>query len=85
MAWLPLWLAFLRVQLWRGPSPRDIRSTARYSLGSAAFGAILIYAGIATLQAAERSAAHGGGLLGGIRLFFPSASAACWRASRAQS
>lgn len=64
MAVAPLWLAFLGVQLWRGPSPRTFALLRATHWAVLLLAAILIYAGIATLQAAERSAADGGGLLG---------------------
>ncbi len=64
MAAAPLWLAFLGVQLWRGPSPRTFALLRATHWAVLLLAAILIFVGISTLQAAERSAAHGGGLLG---------------------
>ena len=64
MAVAPLWLAFLGVQLWRGPTPRTFALLRATHWAVLVLAALLIYAGIAALQAAERSAAHGGGLLG---------------------
>jgi hypothetical protein len=64
MAVAPLWLAFLGVHLWRGPTPRTFALLRATHWAVLVLAALLIYAGIAALQAAERSAAHGGGLLG---------------------
>lgn len=65
----PVWLIFIGVQLWRGPSLqryRLVRTTHRAGL---AVAALLCYYGIFALRAAERSAAAGGGLLGAFGLF----------------
>jgi hypothetical protein len=64
MASGPLWLAFLGVQLWRGPSPRTFALLRATHGAVLLLSAILIFAGIAALQSAESNAAHSGGLLG---------------------
>jgi len=63
LALAPLWMIYLGIRLW---TPNDrivamLRTTHRISL---AIAALLILYGISALRAAERSAAHGGGLLG---------------------
>lgn len=64
IAMVPLWLAFLGVQLWRGLTAKTSALLRATHWAMALLAALLIYAGIAALQAAERSSAHGGGLLG---------------------
>jgi hypothetical protein len=63
----PIWLTFVGVQLWRKNSERVslVRGTHLVFL---AIAALLCFYGVSGLRAAERSAAHGGGLLGGFGL-----------------
>ena len=59
----PVWLCILGSQLWNGSDPRlriRVRITHAISLF---FAALLCASGLWALQAGERSAAHGGGLL----------------------
>jgi hypothetical protein len=59
----PVWLCILGSQLWEGSDPRlytRVRITHAVSL---LFATLLCISGLWALQAGERSAAHGGGLL----------------------
>jgi hypothetical protein len=59
----PVWLCILGLQLWDGSDPRlytRVRITHAVSL---CFSVLLCASGLWALQAGERSAAHGGGLL----------------------
>ena len=59
----PVWLCILGSQLWNGSDPRlwvRLRITHAIAL---LFAALLCASGLWALQAGERSAAHGGGLL----------------------
>ena len=60
----PLWIVTLGVLLWR-PSVRVLILTRRTHLIGAIVAALLCVHGILALRAAARSAAEGGGLLGG--------------------
>ena len=67
LALAPLWMIYLGIRLW-APNDRIVamlRTTHRISLGIAA---LLVLYGVSALRAAERSAAHGGGLLGAFGL-----------------
>ena len=59
----PVWLCILGSQLWAGSDPRlyvRVRITHGISL---VFAALFCVSGLWALQAGDRSAAHGGGLL----------------------
>ena len=59
----PVWLCILGCQLWDGSDPRlclRVRVTHAVSL---LFAVMLCASGVWTLQAGQRSAEHGGGLL----------------------
>lgn len=64
LAAVPIWFCVLGNQLWHGPSPRTCRWMRVTHLLSLFLSAALVVIGVFTLQAAARSAAHGGGLLG---------------------
>jgi hypothetical protein len=59
----PVWLCILGSQLWNSSDPRlFVRLRITHSV-SLFFAALLCASGLWALQAGERSAAHGGGLL----------------------
>jgi hypothetical protein len=60
----PVWLCMLGAKLWNGPNPLLTKQVWITHAVSMLFAVLLIGMGIFALQAAERSAAHGGGLLG---------------------
>jgi hypothetical protein len=63
----PLWMIVLGFRIWT-PSAQAIAALRRTHRVSLAFAALLVTYGIFALRAAERSAASGGGLLGGFGL-----------------
>ena len=63
----PLWIMALGVLLWR-PSPRVLSLLRRTHIIGAVIAVLLSVHGIQALRAAARSAAEGGGLLGGYGL-----------------
>jgi len=63
----PLWMMLLGVRLWR-PDPRAIAALRRTNQVSLVIAVLLMAYGMLALRAAERSAAAGGGLLGGFGL-----------------
>jgi len=64
----PLWVLALGVRSLWPLSPRAIRALRRTQLVVIAWAALLSLSGALMLRAAERSAARGGGLLGGVGL-----------------
>jgi hypothetical protein len=64
----PLWLVILGVRLW-APTPWIEGLVRRTHWVGVGLAGLLCAHGILALQAAERSAAKGGGLLGGYGLF----------------
>ena len=63
----PIWGIILGVRLWRSPfEGRDALRRTHWTF--LLIDGLLVAYGIFALRAAERSAAHGGGLLGGIGL-----------------
>ena len=66
LALCPLFIAY---QLWKGPTDRTAALIRAISLIGALAGAMFVVYGVFAIQAAERSAAHGGGLLGGFGYF----------------
>jgi hypothetical protein len=63
----PLWIIVAGVRMW-WPSPRVIAHARRGAWIGLVLGAGETAYGVSVLRAAERSAARGGGLLGGIGL-----------------
>ena len=63
----PVWGIVLGVRLWRSPFER-LAALRRTHWMFLLIDGLLVAYGIFALRAAERSAAHGGGLLGGIGL-----------------
>ena len=63
----PIWGIILGVRLWRSPFERRAALRRTHWTFLLIDGLLVAY-GIFALRAAERSAAHGGGLLGGIGL-----------------
>ncbi len=63
----PLWVIVLGFRLWK-PSARVAAALRRTRRVSLVIAVLLVWYGILALQAAERSAAAGGGLLGGFGL-----------------
>ncbi len=63
----PVWVAILGIRLWR-PSARVGVLLRRTHLVGLTIACLLCAYGVLALQAAERSAAAGGGLLGGFGL-----------------
>jgi hypothetical protein len=61
----PVWGIVLGFRLWQ-PRPETYVALRRTHWAFLAIDALLIWLGVWMLQAAERSAARGGGLLGGI-------------------
>jgi hypothetical protein len=72
----PIWLCILGTQLWHGPSPRVLTWVHITHLCSLLVAALLLVMGVFALSAAQRSAAHGGGLLGAWG-YLPIAVGAC--------
>ena len=65
----PIWLGVLGVRLWRGTSTRLVKQVRVTHCFALLFALLLFVVGILDFQAAERSAAHGGGLMGALGLF----------------
>ena len=63
----PVWIVMLGIRLWR-PSPRIGALLRRTHCVGMPVAALLCVYGVFALQAAERSAATGGGLMGGFGL-----------------
>jgi len=63
----PVWGIVLGLRMWN-PRPETYVALRRTHWAFLAIDALLIWWGVWMLQAAERSAARGGGLLGGIGL-----------------
>ncbi len=63
----PVWWIVLGFRLWQ-PRPGTFVALRRTHYAYLLVDALLIWYGITALQAAERSAARGGGLLGGFGL-----------------
>lgn len=61
----PLWIAFLGFRLWN-PNERTVSALRRTHAVSLVIAVLMITYGLFALGAAERSAAAGGGLLGGF-------------------
>lgn len=63
----PVWGIVLGARMWR-PTPGVLAAVRRTHLAYLVVDGLLVAYGIFALRAAERSAAHGGGLLGGVGL-----------------
>jgi hypothetical protein len=63
----PIWGIVLGARMWR-PTPDVLAAVRRTHWAYLVVDALLVAYGIFALRAAERSAAHGGGLLGGVGL-----------------
>ena len=63
----PVWIVMLGIRLWRPSSRVGVLLRRTHCVGMTVAALLCVY-GVFTLQAAERSAAAGGGLMGGFGL-----------------